>query len=142
MGLPSARADPVTDCNQDKDRERCIRGCTAYIESNRDPEGLANAYHNRAVARMQEGDVDRAIADYDKVVAIMPHYADVYYNRGIAYGIKGDISRAISDYGTTLPRSRSNPTTRASTPSAGLPTPAAANLPTLWRTRPRPPRWP
>jgi len=102
VALPSARADPVADCNQDKDRERCIRGCTAYIESNRDPEGLANAYHNRAVARMQEGDVDRAIADYDKVIAIMPHYADVYYNRGIAYGMKGDISRAISDYGKAI----------------------------------------
>ena len=102
LTVASARADPVADCNQDKDRERCVRGCTAYIENNRDSEGLANAYHNRAVARMQEGDVDRAIADYDKVVAIMPHYADVYYNRGIAYGMKGDISRAISDYGKAI----------------------------------------
>jgi len=102
LALPPARADPVADCNQDKDRERCIRGCTAYIESSRDPKGLANAYHNRAVARMQEGDVDRAIADYDKAVAVMPHYADVYYNRGIAYAMKGDISRAIIDYGKAI----------------------------------------
>jgi tetratricopeptide (TPR) repeat protein len=106
VALPAARADPVTDCNQDRDRERCIRGCTAYIESNRNPEGLANAYHNRAVARMQEGEVDRAIADYDKVVAIMPHYADAYYNRGIAFEMKGDISRAIVDYGRAI---RNNP---------------------------------
>ena len=106
VALPAARADPVADCNQDRDRERCIRGCTAYIESNRDPEGLANAYHNRAVARMQEGEVDRAIADYDKVVAIMPHYADAYYNRGIAFEMKGDISRAIVDYGRAI---RNNP---------------------------------
>jgi tetratricopeptide (TPR) repeat protein len=102
IAVAPARADPIGDCNQDKDRERCIRGCTAYIETSRDPNGLANAYHNRGVAHMQEGEVDRAIADYDKVVAILPHYADAYYNRGVAYSLKGDISRAIIEYGKAI----------------------------------------
>ena len=98
LGLPAARAGAVADCNQDQDRERCIRGCTQYHPRNRDAEGLANAYHNRGVALMQKGELDRAIADYSKVIGFRPNYADAYYNRGVTHRTKGDNDRAIADY--------------------------------------------
>jgi len=98
LAVPAARADAVADCNQARDRDRCIRGCTLYIEQNQDPEGLAHAYHNRGVAHMQKGNLERAIADYNKVLELRPHYADAYYNRGVAFARKGDTERAITDY--------------------------------------------
>ena len=52
-----------------------FKGCTQYIRQSRDPQGLAAAYHNRGVAYMHMGEVDRAIADYDKVVEFSPSYA-------------------------------------------------------------------
>src|SRR5262245_12602406 len=98
FALPMAWADPVADCNQDQDRARCIKGCTQYIRQNRDPQGLAAAYHNRGVAYMHMGEVDQALADYDKVIEFSPNYGDAYYNRAIAHGAKGDIDKAITDY--------------------------------------------
>ena len=98
FALPAAWGDPVADCNQDQDRARCIRGCTQYIQMSRDPAGLAAAYHNRGVAHMHLGEIDQAIADYNKVIEFSPNYGDAYYNRGIAYRAKGVIDRAIADY--------------------------------------------
>ncbi len=45
-----------------------------------------------------KGEYDRAIADYDKAIALKPKYADFYNNRGIAYDKKGEYDRAIADY--------------------------------------------
>ena len=98
LALPTAWADPVADCNQDQDRARCIKGCTQYIRQSRDREGLAAAHHNRGVAYMHSGELDQAIADYNKVIEFSPNYGDAYYNRGIAYRAKGDTDRAIADY--------------------------------------------
>jgi tetratricopeptide (TPR) repeat protein len=46
---------------------------------------------------LAKGDPDRAISDYDQVIAIDPNYAIAYYNRALAYRAKGDLERVISD---------------------------------------------
>ncbi|MEQ1577042.1 MAG: tetratricopeptide repeat protein, partial [Hyphomicrobium sp.] len=45
-----------------------------------------------------KGDHDRAIADYTKVIALAPNFANAYNNRGTSYRAKGDDARAIADY--------------------------------------------
>ena len=40
----------------------------------------------------------RAIADYDRAIALKPDNASAYYTRGNAYYQKGDLERAIADF--------------------------------------------
>jgi tetratricopeptide (TPR) repeat protein len=45
-----------------------------------------------------EGDHDRAIADFSRVIELNPQDARAFYSRGIALLHKGDRDRAIADY--------------------------------------------
>ncbi|MEL6556446.1 MAG: tetratricopeptide repeat protein, partial [Cyanobacteria bacterium J06621_11] len=46
----------------------------------------------------EQGDYDRAIADYDKAIEINPDYVSAYFSRGIAWSKQEDYGRAIADY--------------------------------------------
>ena len=58
----------------------------------------AEAHYNRGVAYRQNGDCDRAIAEYTKAIKLKPDLINAYNNRGNAYSDKGDYNRAIVDY--------------------------------------------
>jgi tetratricopeptide (TPR) repeat protein len=47
---------------------------------------------------LEKGDLDRAIADYDRAIELDPDYAHTYFDRGFTYRRKGDQDRAIADY--------------------------------------------
>lgn len=44
-----------------------------------------------------KGELDQAIADYDKAIELNPECASAYYNRGIAQYEKGELGLAIAD---------------------------------------------
>ena len=56
------------------------------------------AFNNRGIVYDHKGEYDRAIADYDRAIELVPNDATAYNNRGVAYGKKGDYDRAIRDY--------------------------------------------
>jgi len=56
------------------------------------------AYNNRGNAYCYGGDHRRALADYDRALAINPGYADAYNNRGNAWRGLNDYDRALGDY--------------------------------------------
>jgi len=58
--------------------------------------------YSRGVAYAEKGEVDRAIADYTKAIAINPKLADAYNNRGVSYRKKGDKEHAIADFRKAL----------------------------------------
>ena len=62
-----------------------------------DPNEAA-AYHDRAVAKAEQGDYDGAIADYDRAIELDPNRAAAYHNRGIAKADQGDYTGAVVDY--------------------------------------------
>src|ERR1043166_1930531 len=62
------------------------------------PREDANAYNNRGNAKDAKGDLDGAIADYDRAIELDPKYASAYYNRGDAKDDKGDLDGAIADF--------------------------------------------
>src|SRR2546430_2499924 len=47
----------------------------------RNPRSAA-AWNNRAAARLRLGEVNSAIADYNKAIELAPNDAEIYYNRG------------------------------------------------------------
>jgi tetratricopeptide (TPR) repeat protein len=49
------------------------------------------------LARAREGDVDRAIAAFDRAIEIAPRSALAYLNRGLAHRRRGDLEGALAD---------------------------------------------
>jgi tetratricopeptide (TPR) repeat protein len=58
----------------------------------------AGAYYNRGIAKLDKGDFDGAIADYNRVIELDPKFTDAYCNRALAKHDKGDVDGAIADY--------------------------------------------
>ncbi len=65
---------------------------------------------NRGLAYEEKGDHDKAVADFDKVLALNANDAGAYLYRGIAYAGKGD-------YSPRLPTSTRSPSSRPKRPS-------------------------
>ncbi len=97
------QAGIVEDCEQERDPDRSIRGCTAVIRSGEfSGRNLANAYGNRGYAYAALGEHRRAIEDYDQVLRLDPGLAIAYNSRGIAYNNLGEYARAIENYDQAL----------------------------------------
>jgi tetratricopeptide (TPR) repeat protein len=95
LGAVAAYAGPLEDCEQTQDADRRIHGCTDRIlQFPRD----AIAFFNRGNAYLSSGDLDRAIADYTRVIEIDPAYSPAYYYRGIANERREQLDRAIADF--------------------------------------------
>ena len=90
----AAIADYKSDCLNDKDRELQIKACSTIIRGDAKD---AMAHYKRGVAYQFKGDVDRAIADYNKAIELRPSYARAYESRGSAYASKGVYTNAVAD---------------------------------------------
>ena len=114
--------DHYSDCNQGKDLDRQISGCTQVIERGKQEsrENRAVAYNNRGVVYAAKGEFDRAIADFDKAIALDPEDAAPYFNRGRAYFRKGESDRAIADFRKALEIHPSNQQVRERLESYGV----------------------
>ena len=58
-------------------------------------------FYNRGLAYVDNGQYDRAIADYNEAVRLRPE-AKFLSSRGDSYNYKGDYDRAIADYDRAL----------------------------------------
>src|SRR5262245_46108783 len=87
---PAALANP--ECNMIQNPQRSVRACTLLIEQN---PRHADAYNSRGNALLALGEIDRAIEDYSKQIAINPRHGYAYNGRGNANLAKGDIDGAI-----------------------------------------------
>ncbi len=50
----------------------------------------------------EKGEYSRAIQDYNKVLEMIPDWADVQYNRGLAYYHEGEYKSAIEDFSVVI----------------------------------------
>ena len=95
VGASVACAGAVEDCNQVRDPDRQLRGCTAYIRSRPDqPTNLATALFNRANIYARRGRYEMAFVDYRRALELDPTNPLVPYNLGNAYLDSGEPSRA------------------------------------------------
>ena len=91
----------------ERDAKQRIEVCTRAIESAElSQENLARAYNNRGLAYVADGEVERAIADFDKSLELHPGYVNALMDRGMAHGMKGDHDRAVADFSAAI---RQNP---------------------------------
>ncbi len=94
-----ARAGMVEDCEQDRNLDRLINGCSAMIRSGEfSSKTLAIAYDKRGIAYTKLGEYRRAIEDYDQALRLDPGYAIAYNNRGDVYNELDDYERAAKDW--------------------------------------------
>src|SRR4030095_679139 len=59
-------------------------------------------YYNSGLRKQESGDLDGALADYDKALALEPRLADAYNNRANIKLQKGDLDGAIGDYSKAI----------------------------------------
>ncbi len=58
----------------------------------------ADDYFNSGNGKLDKGDLDGAIGDYNKAIKLKHDFASAYQNRGNAKGRKGDLGGAIADH--------------------------------------------
>jgi tetratricopeptide (TPR) repeat protein len=64
---------------------------------------LEQPYTHRGMLWRSRGDLPKALADFDRSIAIRPR-ADTYYQRGLTYQVLGDARHAASDYNLAIGR--------------------------------------
>jgi len=93
------------DCESDNgsvSSDDSIAACTAIIESGKEtPANLAMAYYDRGTEYAASKNDVRAIADYDRAIAINPT-ASAYFNRGNSYHRTGNDEHSIADYDSAI----------------------------------------
>ena len=96
---PPVSASDDTDCFQNNNAERRIRGCTRLLKATRlARKKKAKVYYNRAYAYDNKGKFDRAIADYTSAVQLYLELTERYTKRGAEFDNKGRYDRANSAY--------------------------------------------
>jgi lipoprotein NlpI len=102
-----ARAQPQSDAQQCKsvnnNPDLAIKHCSAAIDSKKFSGGaLADLYTSRGVEWSVKGETDRAIADFDASLKLVPGNASVLHARAVELAVRGDYARAITDLDATL----------------------------------------
>jgi tetratricopeptide (TPR) repeat protein len=88
--------------------EKLIDAITGISKQSDDTESPAarKKRAQKAVSRGDiasgQGDVDRAIAEYNEALRLDPGNAEAYYGRGLAYDSKDDYDRAIADLSSAI----------------------------------------
>jgi tetratricopeptide (TPR) repeat protein len=111
LGLSVAAAVAYAVVRTDETAARCfeeqgdaaIAACTHAIQSGRFRGAeLAAIYDNRAIELRQQGEYDRAIADYSQAIRIDAQLTGAYTGRGLAYEGKAEVDKATIDYRKAL----------------------------------------
>ncbi len=79
-----------------KDYDAVVNLCTLSIQKV-DPDFAPN-YAFRGAALARKGQLDLAVADYNKAIALNPNYAWAYYLRGEAHEALGNAGPSATDY--------------------------------------------
>ena len=67
----------------------------AYAASN-DDEALA--HFENGFNHSEQGQLEQAIADYDKAIELKPDFVAAYYNRGVSYLKQNEFKKALEDF--------------------------------------------
>ena len=68
----------------------------------KEPGGASVAHNNLGIAYASQGQLDRAISEYQTALRLAPSDAKAHYNLGLTYAAQGQLDRAIPEYQTAL----------------------------------------
>ena len=87
------------------DFDTAIRMYSLAIESRELPKDtVAAVLASRGVAYDAKGEVDKAIADFDRAIEEKPNFGNAYIYRGLAWVRKRDYDHAIADFSDAIVR--------------------------------------
>ena len=82
-----------------------IPACSQIIDSGKASQAdLALVHYQRGRGYHKGGDLDRAIADYDRAIELNPSLAEAYHSRGVAHASKGEYDLAFADFNRAADR--------------------------------------
>lgn len=85
------------------DPARAVQVCTRIIEfGSLERPQLAKAYYTRGSEWANQGNHDRAIADFDLALELDAGLDAAYYNRALSRSHRGEPDRAIADYDAAI----------------------------------------
>jgi tetratricopeptide (TPR) repeat protein len=98
--VPASAADYLALGDYEYERGLCDRAVAAYTRAIELDPAFAQAYNNRAYARMRQQQYALALPDLDRALALRPDYVNALMNRGDIYNYYHAIDRprAIADY--------------------------------------------
>ncbi len=80
------------------DPERSLTACRYLIDPGaKGAKGQASSHLADGLSLAWQGETARAIAAFDRAIALTPKSSLAYLNRGLAYQRRGDIDRALAD---------------------------------------------
>lgn len=85
-----------------------VSECTSVIQSGITGSPLETAYYRRGTSYLSQGQVDRALADFDQAVSLDPRDENARANRGVAYNERGDYDKAIGELTQALSLDRND----------------------------------
>jgi tetratricopeptide (TPR) repeat protein len=83
--------------------------CDGALEEALSPRDRAATYVNRGIVQMNAGGIDRALADFDRAIALQPDLAEGHINRGAALLVRNDLREAIQSIDRGLALSPEQP---------------------------------
>jgi tetratricopeptide (TPR) repeat protein len=90
------------EAESDTTWDSVIRGCTAIIESNREPNRAALAFFYRGFAYDKQKRWKLALADYSQAIRLDPKNAKAINNRANLYQEQGNLEEALADFNTAI----------------------------------------
>ena len=102
--VPEALEQNMAACESaEAPPEAIIPACNALIQFDRfDRDDQAAIFFDLGRAWHLKGDYDRAVANYDRALALNPGFAWAWYDRGLADSSKGNFGRALADYDAAI----------------------------------------
>jgi tetratricopeptide (TPR) repeat protein len=73
--------------------------------------------NNRGIVYSDMGDIDQAMANFEKAIELDPEFTLAHYNRGLAYGKIGNLDQAIIEFDRAIEQDPNDVVSRLSCPN-------------------------
>ncbi len=92
----TAAAEDWDDCKQGTGTVG-LKGCTAWLAQEKEPDNRAFIYHRRGLVFEFAGEYERSLLDFNEAIQLKPDNPHWYAGRALLYFLKEDLDAARAD---------------------------------------------